>query len=40
VAESLFKAVEKTPRQVISAAVIEKANALLHLARITRNFFH
>jgi hypothetical protein len=39
VAESLFKVVEKTPRQVISAAVIEKANALLQLTRITRNLF-
>ena len=39
VAESLYKAVEKTPRQVISAAVIEKANVLLKLARLTRNFF-
>ncbi|MCU1265159.1 MAG: hypothetical protein JWM21_1477 [Acidobacteria bacterium] len=40
VAEALFKVVEKTPRQVISAAVIEKANALLQLARVTRNLFH
>jgi hypothetical protein len=40
IAESLFKAVEKTPRQVISAAVIEKANALLQLARVTKNLFH
>lgn len=39
VAESLFKAVEKTPRQVISAAVIEKANVLLQLARATKNLF-
>ena len=39
VAESLFKAVEKTPRQVISAAVIENANVLLQLARATRNLF-
>jgi hypothetical protein len=39
VAESLFKAVEKTPRQVISTAVIEKANALLQLAKLTRNLF-
>jgi hypothetical protein len=40
VAESLRKVVEKTPRQVISAAVIEKANVLLQLTRITRNLFH
>lgn len=40
VAESLFKAVQKTPRQVISAAVIEKANVLLQLARATKNLFH
>ena len=40
VAESLCKVVEKTPRQVISAAVIEKANVLLQLTRITRNLFH
>lgn len=39
VAESLCKAVEKTPRQVISAAVIEKANVLLQLARVTKNLF-
>lgn len=40
VAESLFTAVQKTPRQVISAAVIEKANVLLQLAKVTRNLFH
>ena len=40
VAESLCKVVEKTPRQVISAAVIEKANVLLQLTRLTRNLFH
>ncbi len=39
VADSLRKVVEKTPRQVISAAVIEKANVLLQLTRITRNLF-
>jgi ribosome-binding protein aMBF1 (putative translation factor) len=38
-AESLYKVVAKTPRQVISATVIEKANSLLKLAKITRNFF-
>lgn len=40
IADSLFKAVQKTPRQVISAAVIEKANALLQLAKVTKNLFH
>jgi hypothetical protein len=40
VADSLFKVVEKTPRQVISAAVIEKANALLQLAKLTKSLFH
>ena len=40
VAEDLYKSVEKTPRQVISATVIENANALLKLARITRNLFN
>jgi hypothetical protein len=39
VAESLFKAVQKTPRQVISAAVIQKANVLLQLAKATKNLF-
>lgn len=39
VAESLCKVVEKTPRQVISATVIEKANVLLQLTRLTRNLF-
>jgi hypothetical protein len=40
VTESLRKIVEKTPRQVISATVIEQANAVLQLVRITRNLFH
>lgn len=39
VAASLYKAVEKTPRQVISAVVIEEANVILKLARLTRNLF-
>src|SRR5882762_11813531 len=40
VTESLRKVVEKTPRQVISATVIEQANVVLQLVRITRNLFH
>jgi predicted nucleic acid-binding Zn-ribbon protein len=40
VAGSLSKVVEKTPRQVISAVVIEQANVVLQLVRITRNLFH
>lgn len=40
VTESLRKIVEKTPRQVISATVIEQANVVLQLVRITRNLFH
>ena len=39
VADSLYKALEKTPRQVISASVIENANVLLKLARLTKNLF-
>ena len=35
-AEQLSKAVEKTPRQVVSAAVIDRANVLLQLVRILR----
>ena len=40
VADSLSKVVEKTPRQVISAVVIEQANVVLQLVKITRNLFH
>ena len=40
VTESLRQVVEKTPRQVISATVIEQANVVLQLVRITRNLFH
>lgn len=36
--ESLGKLVEKTPRQVVSAAVIDEANVLLQLIRIVRQF--
>jgi hypothetical protein len=37
-AESLSKTVEKTPRQVVSAAVIGNANVLLELVRLLRAF--
>lgn len=37
-AESLSKTVEKTPRQVVSAAVISNANVLLELIRLLRAF--
>ncbi|HEV7396709.1 MAG TPA: hypothetical protein VGN86_09395 [Pyrinomonadaceae bacterium] len=39
VAESLYKTLQKTPRQVISATIIENANVLLKLARLTRGLF-
>ena len=38
VSESLSKNVQNTPRQVISAAVIDNANVLLELIRIMRTF--
>jgi DNA anti-recombination protein RmuC len=38
VCDSLHKNVEKTPRQVISAAVIGQANELLELIQIVRRF--
>ena len=37
-AASLSKAVEKTPRQVVSASVIGKANVLLQLIKLLRAF--
>jgi len=40
VTEGLRKVVEKTPRQVMSATVIQQANVVLQLVRITRNLFH
>lgn len=40
VSDSLRKTVEKTPRQVISAAVIEQANVILQLTRVARRLFH
>jgi hypothetical protein len=36
VAEALRKGVEKTPRQVVSATVIERANELLSIIRFVR----
>ena len=38
VAESLSKSVQNTPRQVVSAGVIDTANVLLELIRILRTF--
>jgi hypothetical protein len=40
VSASLFNTVQKTPRQVISAAVIQQANAVLQLTKLTRRLFH
>jgi hypothetical protein len=37
-AESLSKTVQKTPRQVVSAAVISNANVLLELIKLLRAF--
>jgi len=39
-AEQLSKDVLKTPRQVVSAAVIDRANVLLQLVKILRGFIH
>jgi hypothetical protein len=38
ITESLSKNVQNTPRQVVSAAVIDNANVLLELIRILRTF--
>jgi hypothetical protein len=38
VAESLSKSVQNTPRQVVSASVIDSANVLLELITILRTF--
>ena len=38
VSSSLGEKVLKTPRQVVSATIIEEANVLLELIRIVRNF--
>jgi hypothetical protein len=40
VTTALRKVVEKTPRQVVSATVIQQANVILQLVRITRDLFH
>ncbi|HEY6803559.1 MAG TPA: hypothetical protein VI306_08275 [Pyrinomonadaceae bacterium] len=37
-ADQLSKDVQKTPRQVVSAAVIDRANVLLELVKILRGF--
>ena len=39
-AEQLSKDVQKTPRQVVSATVIDRANVLLQLVKILRAFIH
>jgi len=39
-ADQLSKEVQKTPRQVVSAAVIDRANVLLQLVKILRGFIH
>lgn len=39
-ADQLSKDVQKTPRQVVSAAVIDRANVLLQLVKILRGFIH
>jgi hypothetical protein len=36
--ESLSELIKKTPRQVIAAGVIEKANVLLQLIKVVRHF--
>ena len=36
--DALRKSVESTPRQVVSASVIEQANVILELIKLTRNF--
>ena len=38
--ECLRKTVEKTPRQVVSASVIDQANVILELIKLARNFPH
>lgn len=38
VSESLSQKIQKTPRQVVSAAMIADANALLELIRVVRHF--
>lgn len=38
ISDKMRKGVENTPRQVVSAAVIERANELLEIIRYVRNF--
>jgi hypothetical protein len=38
ISDKMRKVVEKTPRQVISASVIERANELLEIIRYVKNF--
>ncbi len=38
IADEMRKAVEKTPRQVVSASVIERANEVLEIIRYVRGF--
>ena len=38
--ETLSKDVQSTPRRVVSTSVISKANVLLQLIKIARDFFH
>ena len=38
VTDKMRKVVEKTPRQVVSAAVIDRANELLEIIRYIRTF--
>jgi hypothetical protein len=40
VSDKLKKGVEKTPRQVVSATVIERANEVLELIHFVRSFAH
>ena len=40
ISDKLRKGVEKTPRQVVSAAVIERANEVLELIHFVRTFAH
>ena len=39
-AETLSKSVQNTPRQVVSAGLIDTANVLLELIRVARTFIH
>lgn len=39
-ANEMKKAVEKTPRQIVSATVIERSNELLEIIRYVRSYLH